>query len=162
MLVRDEKIDDLPAVRQVVAAAFGQAAEADLVDALRQSGDAVISLVSEDNGKISGHVLLSKLRAPDRCIALAPVSVMPEHQNQGLGSMLIREGLARAKRDGWQAVFLLGEPEYYERFGFRAAMADKFETIYPKPYVMALELAPGALGNHSGSLIYADPFLALE
>ncbi len=76
--------------------------------------------------------------------------------------MLIREGLARAKRDGWQAVFVLGEPEYYERFGFTAATADKFETEYPKPYFMALELTPHSLSGRTEAVIYATPFLALD
>ncbi len=89
----------------MVVAAFDQAVEADLVDALRESGDAVISLVAEDDGELVGHIMFSKLQAPDQCIALAPVSVTPSRQIQGIGSRLIREGLARANRDGWQAVF---------------------------------------------------------
>ena len=59
------------------------------------------------------------------------------------------------------AVFLLGEPEYYERFGFDAALADKFETEYPKPYFMALELTANALRDRAGAVMYAPPFSAL-
>lgn len=162
MIVRDETRKDESAVRQVIVAAFDQTAEADLVDALRETGDAVISLVAEDDDGIVGHILFSKLQAPDRCIALAPVSVSPGRQNQGVGSKLIRDGLARAKNDGWQGVFLLGEPEYYGRFGFDATTADKFETSYPKPYFLALELTPQALSGHSGAVIYAPPFDALD
>jgi len=160
-MVRDAVDRDAAAVRRVIAAAFAQEAEADLVEALQKTGDAVISLVAEDGGEIVGHILFSKLQAPDRCVALAPVSVMPNRQNKGFGSALIRAGLERAKRDGWRAVFLLGEPAYYERFGFRAAKADTFETMYPKSYVMALELTPHALRARAGELIYASPFLAL-
>ncbi len=162
METRDETREDVAAVERVVAAAFGRAAEAALVAALRRSGDAVISLVAEDNGEIVGHVMFSRLQAPERCLALAPVSVTPGRQNQGLGSTLIREGLARARRDGWRAVFLVGEPRFYERFGFAAASAEKFDTIYPKPYFMALELAPGSLGGCAGAVIYAAPFQGLE
>jgi len=162
MRIRGETCNDIAAIRQVIEAAFGQPAEADLVDALRQSGDAVISLVAEAGGQIVGQVLYSKLLAPDHCIALAPVSVLPDRQNQGIGSALILQGLTRARTDGWQAVFLLGDPQYYERFGFSAAKADKFETPYPKPYVQALELTPGALQCRSGSLTYAPAFLALS
>ncbi len=161
MKVRNEVNSDASAVRRVTMLAFEREEEAELVEALRESGDAVISLVAEDDGEIVGHVLFSKLQAPDQCIALAPVSVPPNRQNKGFGSALIRAGLERAKRDGWQAVFLLGEPAYYERFGFRAAKADKFETVYPKSYVMALELTPHALRARTGELIYASPFLAL-
>ena len=146
----------------MIVAAFDQGTEADLVDALRDSGDAVLSLVADDDGEIVGHVLLSKLRAPDQCVALAPVSVTPGRQNQGIGSKLIFEGLARARRDGWRAMFVLGEPGYYQRFGFNAATAEKFETPYPKPYFMALKLAPHALNGRAGEVIYAPPFLALD
>ncbi len=161
MIIRDETGNDEAAVRQVVVAAFGQPVEADLVDALRVSGDAVISLVAEDEGKIVGHVLFSKLQAPDQCVALAPVSVMPNCQKQGIGFALIRQGLAHARQDNWQAVFVLGEPEYYQRFGFDLDLAEKFETAYPKQYFMALELEPGSLSERSGTIIYALPFLAL-
>ena len=162
MLIRDETRHDASAIRHLVIAAFGQAAEADLVDALRLSGDAVISLVAEDDGEIVGHILFSKLQVPDQCAALAPVSVAPGRQNQGIGSRLILEGLARAKHDDWQALFVVGDPEYYERFGFSAAAADKFETKYPKRYFMALELAPHSLSDRAGALIYAPPFVALD
>jgi putative acetyltransferase len=162
MIIRDETRNDVSAVRHVVLAAFGQAAEADLVDALRESGDAVISLVAEEDGEIVGHILFSKLQAPRQCVALAPVSVAPSRQNQGIGSKLILEGLARARRDGWQAVFVVGEPGYYQRFGFDVAMADKFETGYPKPYFMALELTPRSLSERTGAVTYAPPFLALD
>ena len=162
MMIRDETRKDVSAVRRVVVAAFDQAAEADLVDALRESDDAVISLVAEDDGEIIGHIMFSRLQAPDQCVALAPVSVTPSHQNQGVGSKLILEGLARAKHDDWQAVFVVGEPEYYKRFGFSAATADKFEAKYPKPYFMALELAPHSLSERTGAVIYAPPFLAMD
>ena len=135
---------------------------AGLVDALREAGDAVMSLVAEDGGEIVGHILFSRLQAPEQCLGLAPVSVTPSRQNQGIGSKLVREGLARAKQDGWQGVFVVGEPDYYGRFGFHTAAADKFETAYPKPYVMALELTPNALRDRRGALVYAPAFLALE
>ena len=161
MKIRPEVPDDAPAVRRVVVAAFDQADEADLVDGLRGAGDSVISLVADDAGVIVGHVLFSRLAAPDRCLALAPVSVMPDRQNQGIGSSLVRDGLARATSDGWQSVFVVGDPDYYTRFGFDVALADNFETPYSKLYVMALELSAGSLGDREGAVIYAAPFLRL-
>lgn len=162
MIIRPETQADIAAVRAVVTEAFGQVAEADLVDSLRDSGDSIISLVAEEQGAIVGHILFSKLQAPGQCLALAPVSVAPGHQKQGVGSRLIKDGLARAKDDQWKAVFVLGEPDYYTRFGFDLTLAEKFETDYPKPYFMALELAPNALAERDGAIIYAAPFLALE
>ena len=162
MIIRDETIEDRPAVRQVTAAAFEGPAEADLVAALSDSGDVAFSLVAEEAGTIIGHILFSRLRAPDRCLALAPVSVAPDRQRQGIGSRLVREGLARAGRDGWLAVFLVGDPAFYGRFGFRAAAAAKFETPYPKRYFLAIELAPGALDERSGAVIYPPAFETLS
>lgn len=162
MIVRYETPDDAVAIRCVVAAAFDQTAECDLVDSLRKSGDSVISLVADDAGLIVGHVLFSRLAAPDRCLALAPVSVTPDRQGQGIGSRLIRDGLARAKGDGWRAMFVLGDPNYYTRFGFDVALADKFETVYPKPNHMALELIARALGDREGAVNYPPPFVDLD
>lgn len=162
MIVRDEAPGDGAAVRRVVTAAFGRSVEADLVDTLKESGQAVISLVAEDRDELIGHVLFSRLRAPERCLALAPLSVAPGRQAQGVGTTLVTAGLARAREAGWHAVFVVGEPGYYERFGFRATAADRFQTAYPKAYVLALELVPGALAGRSGALDYPPPFLALE
>jgi putative acetyltransferase len=116
--IRDEKPEDAAAIRAVVEAAFPQPAEADLVDQLRADGDSVISLVAVDDGKVVGHIVFSKLTAPFRALGLAPVSVLPDRQNAGIGSRLIQAGLDRAVQDGWQGAFVLGEPEYYCRFGF--------------------------------------------
>lgn len=162
MIIRREKQIDEAAIRDVVVAAFGQALEAELVDDLRESGEVEFVLVAEDEGELIGHVLASGLQAPDERLALAPVSVMPHRQNQGVGSQLILNALEVAKRAGWKAVFLLGEPAYYERFGFSVAAASKFHTEYPKSHFMALELVPGALKELGGDVVYARPFLALR
>lgn len=161
MPIRDETPADRDAIAALTEAAFKQPTEAKLVDALRASGDNVISLVTEDQEGILAHVLLSKMAAPSGCLGLAPVSVSPTKQGAGLGSAIIREALSRAQQGGWQAVFVLGEPAYYTRFGFSVALAAKFETPYPKEYFMALELRPGALETLNGAVVYAAPFSAL-
>jgi putative acetyltransferase len=144
-VIRRETYADIAAVRNLNLAAFRQAAEANLIDALRNSSDTVLSLVAEDNGGISGHTVFSKLQTPDKCLALAPVSVAPESQNKGIGSKLIEERLSQARRDGWRAAFVLSEPNFYTRFGFSAKKADKLEKPYPKKYFMVLELVEDAL-----------------
>ena len=120
------------------------------------------SLVMEDKGRIIGHILFSRLQAPEGALALAPVSVIPGRQNSGFGSALIRAGIERARDQGWKAVFLLGEPEYYRRFGFEVTAAAKFDTPYPKAYFMALELETGYLDRQTGAVTYPPPFLALD
>jgi putative acetyltransferase len=138
MIIRVEEADDITAVRDVVLAAFAQTPEADLVDQLRRDSDSVISLVAVDGGKILGHILFSKMSAPFRALALAP----------------------QASREGWQAVFVLGEPEYYHRFGFDPAQATGFVSPYAGPYFMALALV-GALPVSEGKLDHAPAFAAL-
>jgi putative acetyltransferase len=90
MIIRAEGTNDNVAIRKVVRTAFGQPAEAVLVDQLRADGDSMISLVAVDHDQVVGHVLLSKMRAPFKALALAPVSVAPCWQRSGIGGALIR------------------------------------------------------------------------
>ncbi|MFP4003283.1 MAG: GNAT family N-acetyltransferase, partial [Alphaproteobacteria bacterium] len=154
IILRAEEPGDRPVIRAVTEAAFGTREEAYLIDALHAGGDVVVSLVAETEGRIAGHVLLSRLASPERCLALAPVSVAPGLQGAGVGSALIREALSRAAAAGYEAVFVLGEPAYYTRFGFSPDAAAPFETDYPKDYFMALELKPGTLAGKAGRVIY--------
>jgi putative acetyltransferase len=158
--IRDERPEDIAAIRAVVEAAFPQPAEADLVDRLRADGDSVFSLVAIDDGHVIGHILFSKLTAPFRALGLAPVSVLPDRQNAGIGSRLIRAGLERAAQDGWQGAFVLGEPEYYGRFGFDAEVARNFTSPYAGRYFMALALN-NELPVTKGNIIHAPAFAAL-
>lgn len=158
MLVREEIPADHDAARRVVTAAFGQPDEARLVDRLRADGDVVISLVAEEAGEgVVGHVLLSVMDAPFRALALAPVAVAPQRQGQGVGSALVREALSRAAAQGWFAVFVLGDPPYYQRFGFRAELAAGFESPYAGRHFMGLALA-GELPRTTGRLRHAAAF----
>lgn len=144
----------------MVVAAFPEPAEADLVDRLRADGDSVISLVAVDDGQVVGHILFSKLSAPFRALGLAPVSVLPDRQNAGIGSRLIRAGLERAAQDGWRGVFVLGEPEYYGRFGFGTEIAKGFASPYAGPYFMALGLGE-ELPATEGRISHAPAFATL-
>jgi putative acetyltransferase len=157
MIIREEQPADCEAIRAVVAAAFGQRAEADLVDELRADGDAVVSLVAIDEGQVVGHVMFSRMAAPFLALGLAPVAVLPGHECSGVGSALIRAGLEAAKGDGWQGVFVLGEPGYYRRFGFEPALAQGFDCAYSGPYLMALALGD-ALPVMTGRVEYAAAF----
>ena len=158
--IRDEIPEDFAAIRAVVEAAFPEPAEADLVDQLRADGDCVISLVAVDDDRVIGHILFSKLTAPFRALGLAPVSVLPNRQNAGIGTRLIRAGLERAAQHGWQGVFVLGEPEYYDRFGFDAGLAQSFASPYAGPYFMALALNR-ELPMTEGTIEHAPAFAAL-
>ncbi len=161
MIVRNETAHDWPAVRHVVAAAFGQAAEAELVEALRRSGDTAVSLVAEDDGQIVGHVALSRMAAPFPALALAPLSVVPSRQRQGVGAGLVREAIDHARAAGWIAIFVLGDPDYYGRFGLDAEAAAGFASPYAGRHFMALALCE-PLPTTAGLLRHAPAFGALD
>lgn len=163
IVVRDEAPGDHARVRAVVEAAFGRAAEADLVDAIRTNGNAVISLVAEGPGGVAGHVLFSPVTVEGsdaRVLGLAPVAVAPGAQRQGAGGALIRAGLARAEALGFAGVVLIGHPAYYPRFGFVPASRFGLRSEYgvPDEVFMAIALRPGALAGVRGLVRYGAEF----
>jgi len=158
MRVRIETPGDRPAVFDVHAAAFPTDAEARLVDRLRADGDLVLSLVADDGGAIVGHVAFSAMQAPFRALGLAPVAVLPPRQQSGIGAALIRAGLEQATRENWNAVFVLGDPDYYERFGFSVPLASGFMCRYAGPHFMARPLQGPALACANGPIAYASAF----
>jgi putative acetyltransferase len=135
--------------------------EADLIDGLRAGGSSVFSLVAVAGGHLVGHVMYSQLEHPDCALGLAPVAVAAAWRRRGIAATLIREGLSRARADGWASVFVLGDPAYYNRFGFAASLADGFVSPYAGPHLMALALRSGALAERSGDLRYPPAFAAL-
>lgn len=159
-IIRDETESDLAAIRTVHRLAFAGEDEARLVDALRRSGDTVLSLVAERQDRIIGHVVLSRLEAPMRALALAPVGVLPDYQRRGIGSALIRAALKRAQSDDFDAVFVLGEPAYYRRFGFSVEDAEGYECVYAGAFFMIRPLAAGMLPT-VGLIDYPPAFAGL-
>jgi putative acetyltransferase len=160
MPIRDEAGADHAAVRRLHRFAFGGDAEGRLVDALRRSGAVAISLVAEAEGAVVGHVLLSRLDAPERALALAPLAVLPDRQRRGVGSALVRAALAHARHEGWAAIFVLGDPAYYARFGFDAEPARGYASPYAGEHFMMLPLRP-ASPPAVGAVVYPAPFAAL-
>lgn len=157
-MIRPAAPADIPAIRQVVTAAFGQAEEADLVERLRADGDARVELVAEEAGDITGHILFSRLGiGPIEGAALAPLAVAPAQQRRGIGAALTRAGIDRCRELGIPAVIVLGHADYYPRFGFSAALAAPLEAPFSGPSFMALELVPGALAA-GGRVRYAPAF----
>lgn len=156
-MIRPEAPGDAAAVSALLTRAFGGPAEADLVDRLRADGDAAISLVA-DRGGVCGHVLLSPMVAPFPALALAPLAVAPERQRQGIGAALVTAALAAAAE--WRAVFVLGDPAYYGRFGFDAALAAGFDSPYAGPHLMVRPLG-GPLPARAGAIRHAPAFAAI-
>ena len=128
-------------------------------------GDAVISIVAEDGG-IVGHVMLSRMAVQAdgrrlRALGLAPVAVIPEWQGQGIGTALVEAAVREAGASGEQMLFLLGEPEYYRRFGFDTAIAKPFASPYAGPHFQALFLT-GLPPPTTGAADYPKAFSGLE
>jgi putative acetyltransferase len=165
MIIRPEKPGDEAAIGAVVAAAFGRAQEAELVTKLRDNGDLVLSLVGEDEGKVIGYVAFSRVwiehvgaRMPG--ISLAPVAVLPERQRHGAARALIGAGHLRLKLLGEKIVFVLGDPDYYKRFGFSPELAKVFSCVYQGDHLQALRLSADAPA--AGEVIYSPAFTGVE
>lgn len=162
--VRAECDADQDGARAVHRAAFPTDSEARLVDLLREHGQARVSLVAECYGQVVGHVLFSPVSvdaAAGQCwgLGLAPVAVLPAWQRRGVGSSLIREGLALCERQGAPFVVVLGEPEYYGRFGFKRAAAAGLGNEYGVDQeFQVLDLRPGSLPAGGGLVRYGPEF----
>ena len=164
--IRPEKSADpgeRASIRAIHEAAFGGSEEAELVDALRAAGEALLSLIAELDGRIVGHILFSRMwiETPSglvSAVALAPVAVGPEFQRRGIGSLLIRRGLETIRSQGEQIVIVVGHPDYYPRFGFSPDRARQLRHPFPPEAFMALELTTGALDGIEGKVVYPQPF----
>lgn len=166
MEIRPETLDDAPAVRRVNEVAFGHPDEADLVDRLRDRAGSYLAFVAVDEDEVIGHIAFTPVTVDPpgpafSALGLAPMAVVPGRQRGGVGSALVREGLAACRAAGVDAVFVLGHPDYYPRFGFEPAAARGIGNEYgaPAEAFMVLELAADALSGVTGTARY-DPALA--
>ena len=161
MKIEPEAANHHSSVRELLVEAFPSSAEADLVDQLRRDDDATISQVATENGRVIGHVIFSRMDAPFPSLGLAPVAMTPGKRRQGVAAALIKEGLRRAKAQGWEAVFVVGDPAYYQRFGFRTDEAAAFVSPYAGPNLMVLSLTEHGLPIRTGRIDYAPAFSAV-
>jgi putative acetyltransferase len=163
--VRPEEPGDEAAITRVNHAAFGQPDESLVIAAIRHARHPNISLVAVDGSEIVGHILftpvaLESAGCPAVVMGLGPMAVLPALQRRGLGSRLVREGLAACARTGCTAVVVVGHPEFYPRFGFRPASSFALRCEYPVPdeVFMAVELVPGTLAECRGLVRYLAEF----
>ena len=161
IVFRDSAPEEDAVIRDLTILAFGRTDEAELAVDLIVGPVETLSIVAVRRERIVGHILFSRIEGPVRCLALAPLSVAPDFREMYVGTELVRHGLDRARQAGWKSVFVLGEPDYYGRFGFRSDLADPAVVAWQGPYLQALELEPGALSGWSGPLVYPEPFSRL-
>jgi putative acetyltransferase len=142
IVIRHETAADASAIAEVTVAAFealaiSQHTEQFIVEALRVAGALAVSLVAEVDGRVVGHIAFSPVTISDGTrdwYGLGPVSVLPTHQRQGIGSALIREGLERLKAIRARGCCLVGHPGYYTRFGFEHAPGLVPEGVPPEVF----------------------------
>ncbi len=164
--IRAEAQSDVALVRHINESAFETAAEAGLVDVLREAASPLVSLVAEDAGSIAGHILFTPVTVAGfepLLMGLGPMAVDPGRQRGGIGSLLVREGLSRCRDMGAAGVIVLGHPAFYPRFGFRPASHFGITSDYdvPDEVFMALEFEEGGLDDASGTAHYHPAFAAV-
>ena len=166
LTIRTEIPDDHQQVRGINELAFGQPAEADLVDRLREACPESLSLVAADGAAVVGHILFTPVvveSSGHRIVGmgLAPMAVLPDRQRSGIGSQLVTRGLDALRDRRCPFVVVVGHPEYYPRFGFEPAsrhgLTSQWDGI-PDAAFMAIILDPRAMADVSGVARYRDEF----
>ena len=159
MVIRNETESDIEAIFEITKAAFeshpfSNNTEQFIIKALRGAEALTVSLVAEMGGKLVGHIAFSPVSisdGSDNWYGLGPVSVLPDYQKQGIGKSLINEGIRLLKELGGQGCILVGQPNYYERFGFRSTGELVHEGV-PQENLLALgfgkKMAQGVVTFH--------------
>jgi len=162
-MIRETQKSDFEEVYNLIYSSFGNQAEPDLVKQLILDGDVLINLVVDLSDTIIGNVVVSKITmVPDVglfCGGVAPVSVLPDQQSSGIGSHLMTEAIHESKKKGMDALFLLGDPNYYKRFGF---IVSKLKNDYSAEHFQELELTEGCLVNVKSKITYANAFFTFS
>jgi putative acetyltransferase len=161
---RNENPGDIERIHRVTELAFQDAAHTDhtgqfIVEALRRSEALAVSLVSDLNGEIIGHVAVSQVSISDGSadwFGLGSIAILPEYQAQGIGSALVKSALADLKSKGAAGCVVLGDPDYYGRFGFKVVEGPVFPGV-PAEYFQA----PSFVGGFpQGEIAYHEAFPA--
>lgn len=163
--IRSEKPEDIDSIREVNTSAFKQPNEADLVDKLRKNCNNFISLVAEVDDQIVGHILFTPVTIETKNgvidgMGLAPMAVLPDFQKKGIGARLIEKGIEELKKSNCPFVIVLGHPEYYPKFGFKAASRYGIRSTWevPDEAFMILKLMDVDLSNYVGVARYRREF----
>jgi putative acetyltransferase len=164
LIVRRERVADIEAITDVTIAAFktlpiSNHTEQYIIGALRAANALTVSLVAELDGRVVGHVAFSPVTISDGSpywYGLGPVSVLPQYQRQGIGKALIREGLSILKELSAEGCCLVGDPNYYKRFGFRNFAGFVHEGV-PQEVFLALPLKQHV---PQGTVVFHKGFLA--
>jgi putative acetyltransferase len=162
--LRPERSSDEAPIRSLVNAAFGGTAHGQLVDLIRERGNARIAVCGEEDGRQVGYVVVSPMAFKPAisldCLAIGPVAVVPDRQNSGVGSALMTRIIDLAKTEGIDALLLLGHPAYYPRFGFAPTHIDN--QYGATDAFMALELKAGCLEGVQAKGLFVREFFEVD
>ena len=167
LTVRRETVADYDRIDEINRSAFPTDSEARLVRLLRESSDPFVSLVAVDSSGPVGHIAFSRasLDASESVfvVGLAPMSVVPERQRQGIGGRLVNAGIDACRQLGVQIIIVLGHAEYYPKFGFVPASRWGLRSEYdvPDEAFMVLELDAGCLPTDARVARYHEAFGAI-
>ncbi len=167
MMLRAEVPADILSIDALLKAAFTSSAEAELVMALRENGKNTLSLVAcDDNGQLIGHLMFSPVTIDQQDIGvqgLAPLCVHPDHQSQGIGEQLVKEGLEMLAELGYTGCVVVGNPHHYQRFGFEVAKNLSLASAqqHKEESLMVISFHDMVFSAPPASLAYAEEFLAL-
>ncbi|MDD5204060.1 MAG: N-acetyltransferase [Desulfobacterales bacterium] len=164
IIIRNEIETDIQAISEITRAAFADLqisnhTEQFIINALRDADALTISLVAEADNKVAGHIAFSPVTISDGSLdwyGLGPISVLPELQKRGIGKSLIHEGLSSLKGLGAKGCVLVGDPGYYERFGFRNPTDLSVDGV-PQQYFLAL---PFGENKSRGTVLFHESFAA--
>jgi len=169
--IREEQPGDHAAIRNLTTFAFGGPCEAQIIDALRSACPGLVSLVAVEDGRIVGYILFSQVtiegtRDTISGMGLGPMAVLQEYQGRGIGTDLVRHGLARLREEGCPFVIVLGHPDYYPRFGFVPAslygLISQWEGV-PDEAFMVMIIDDDSMNGVHGVVRYRDEFdVAME
>jgi putative acetyltransferase len=164
MIIRKETVSDIEAITEITMAAFethpiSNQTEQFIINALRAAGALTISLVAEIDNRVVGHIAFSPVTISDSSkgwYGLGPISVLPDYQKQGVGKSLIKEGLSLLKDMDGKGCALVGDPNYYKRFGFK----NYPELIYDGVPQEVFLVLPFSEMVSQGTVVFHEGFLA--
>ena len=161
IIIRNEIDADVDAITEVTAAAFktleiSNHTEQFIIEALRADNALRVSLIAEVDGRVVGHIAFSPVTISDgtqNWYGLGPVSVLPEHQREGIGKSLILEGISRLKGLNAKGCCLVGHPDYYRKLGFKNVSGLVHEGV-PQQVFLAMsfdgQIPQGTVNFHDG------------
>ena len=158
-MIRKGKQTDLEKIAELMYESFSSEAESSLVRKLFSGEGILVNLVFESSNRILGNVIISKIRMyPDVglfCGGVGPLAVIPSHQFEGIGTKLMKAAITDSSNIGVDALFVLGDPNYYKRFSFEVS---KIRSDYNAANFQELQLKRNCLSDLQAKISYADAF----